>query len=391
MSKPTELISALEGIGAEDFKSNDGDRLRLVEAAKKFLSRVETKEERLFDITFGQPIVFAALKTLLDLGLWKKWATSDDAPKSVNELSELCTPKCEPNLLRRLLRLLASVYIVTEAGEDQYRMTSLWLGSSWQWLQSRTHHWDPVCINLPSFLEKTGYKEPQDVKSTNYSDWCPGNLDFFGKCVADPPYQDSFSGFMTAWGRHKVPWPQFYDTSSLVDGADLSNGGVLCVDIGGHHGIDITRLLDKHPDIPAGSLVLQDLPEVLAGAKDLHGKIRAMPHDLFQPQPVKGSRSYYMHAVLHDWPDAAATTIIKNIAGAMTKGYSKLLIVDIVLPPTGASSIQATMDVEMMAALSAYERTESMWRKLISDSGLKVIKIWQDGRKNECLVEAELA
>ena len=155
----------------------------------------------------------------------------------------------------------------------------------------RTHHWDRSSINLPVFLAKTGYKEPQDAKNSNYADHSVGHLDFFGKCVAEPAYQESFSIFMKGWARYKVPWPTFYDTGSLIDGDDLSNGGVLCVDIGGHHGIDLTRLLDKHPDLPAGSLVLEDLPEVVKGATDLNEKIRVIPHDMFQPQPVKG-RSY---------------------------------------------------------------------------------------------------
>ncbi|TRX95590.1 hypothetical protein FHL15_003548 [Xylaria flabelliformis] len=386
------------------------------ETVKKLLSRVETREERLYDISFGQPIVSAALQTLLDLGLWKEWAAIGGGSKSVDQLRELCTQDCDPNLLRRLLRLLASFHIIGETGEDQYELTDLIQGENWKWIQCRTHHWDRSGINFPSFLAKTGYKEPQDAKNTNYADWCPGNLDFFGKCVADPAYQESFSSFMTGWARYKVPWPEFYDTTSLLEGADLSNGAVLCVDIGGHHGIDLTRLLDKHPDIPAGALVLQDLPEVLAGAKNLNGKIKATPHDMFRPQPMKGyfiplllasyiwinvgltllymvlgSRSYYMHAVLHDWPDDTATQVLKNTAEAMIKGYSRLLIVDMVLPPTGISSIQAVMDVEMMANVGAYERTEAMWTKLINDAGLKIIKIWPDGRKNECLVEAELA
>ncbi|KAJ8124221.1 hypothetical protein ONZ43_g13 [Nemania bipapillata] len=344
MSKLTELLDILDGIGLEGFKSNDADRLRLVETTKKLLSRVQTKEERLFDITFSQPIVFSALQTLTDLRLWPQWEANRGGPKSVQELSELCTPKCEANLLRRLLRLLASVHIITETSQDHYELTHLPLGDMWQWIQCRTHHWGPGCNNLPSFLAKNGYREPHDTQYTNYMDWCPGKLDFFGKCVADPAYQDSFSGFMTGWARYKVPWPEFYDTKSLVDGADLSNGGALCVDIGGHHGIDLTRLLDKHPDIPAGSLIVQDLPEVLIGAKDMNEKIKAMPHDMFKPQPVKGSRAYYFHAVFHDWPDSVATEILKNVAAVMKKGYSKVLIVDIVLPPTGASDIQSTMD-----------------------------------------------
>lgn len=104
---------------------------------------------------------------------------------------------------------------------------------------------------------------------------------------------------MRSRARYKVPWPKFFDTTSLVNGSDLSNGRVLCVDIGGHHGTDLARLLDKHPDIPDGSLVLQDLPEVLAGATSMSEKIKPMPHDMFQPQPVKGMNSHGANQLIY--------------------------------------------------------------------------------------------
>ncbi|KAI1422441.1 putative O-methyltransferase [Xylaria sp. FL1777] len=391
MSNLTELLATLDGIEIGDFKGNDIERLWFIETVKKLLGRVETREEILYEITFSQPAVFAALETLLDLGIWKKWAEMGGASRSVDGICELCEQKCEPNLLRRLLKLLASVHLIAEMGEDNFAMTHILLDGMWEWIPSRTHFWGRTCVNLPRFLAKTGYKEPLDPKNSNYADLTPEKLNFFGQCVADPLYQDSFSIFMRGWARYKVPWPTFYDTDSLINGADLNNGGVLCVDIGGHHGIDLTRLLDKHPDLPAGSLVLQDLPEVVSGAKDLNEKIKVIPHDMFQPQPVKGSRAYYFHAVFHDWPDSVAIEILKKTAEAMKEGYSRVLIQDMVLPLTGATAIQSTMDVEMMANVSAYERTEAMWAKLINDAGLKIIKIWKDGRGNEGLVEAELA
>ncbi|GAW14030.1 hypothetical protein ANO14919_034220 [Xylariales sp. No.14919] len=291
MQNLAEVLTTLDGVRKEDFKGNDLDRLQLIDTIKKLLGRVETQEERLYDIIWIQPHVFAALETLLDLGLWEKWTAIDGVSKSVDELCNLCTQKCDPNLLRRLLRLLASVHIIAESHEDHYELTSVSLGDVWKWIPSRNvraSHWTPACANIPLFLAKTGYKDPQDAQNTNYIDFCPGNVDFFGKCMADPAFQDSFSAFMEGWARYKVPWAAFYDTGSLVSGADLGNGGVLCVDVGGHHGIDLTSLLTKHPDIPDGSLVLQDLPEVIKGANDLSPKIKAMPHDMFQPQPVKG-------------------------------------------------------------------------------------------------------
>lgn len=104
-----------------------------------------------------------------------------------------------------------------------------------------------------------------------------------------------------------------------------------------------------------------------------------------------GSRAYFMHAVLHDWPDDKANQLLSNTRDAMEKGYSKLFIYDIVLPPTGASISQATMDVEMMSLLSAAERTQDKWEKLLTEAGLKIVKFWPDPQEYEMIIEAEVA
>jgi hypothetical protein len=98
-----------------------------------------------------------------------------------------------------------------------------------------------------------------------------------------------------------------------------------------------------------------------------------------------------MHAVLHDWPDDKAKQLLENTRDAMVQGYSKLLIYDIVLPSTGASISQTTMDVEMMSLLSASERTQDMWTRLLADSGLKIVNFWPDPQEYEMIIEAEIA
>jgi hypothetical protein len=98
-----------------------------------------------------------------------------------------------------------------------------------------------------------------------------------------------------------------------------------------------------------------------------------------------------MHAVLHDWPDDKATQLLQNTRDAMVKGYSKLFIYDIVLPPTGASISQTTMDVEMMSLLSASERTKSAWEKLLAGAGFTIVNFWPDPQEYEMLIEAEIA
>lgn len=98
-----------------------------------------------------------------------------------------------------------------------------------------------------------------------------------------------------------------------------------------------------------------------------------------------------MHAVLHDWPHDKAKQLLKNTNAAMIKGYSKLFIYDIVLPPSGASISQATMDVNMMSLLSVSERTQDAWEKLLTDAGFKVVNFWPDPQEYEMIIEAEAA
>lgn len=97
-----------------------------------------------------------------------------------------------------------------------------------------------------------------------------------------------------------------------------------------------------------------------------------------------------MHAVLHDWPDEKAKQLLENTRAAMVKGYSKLFVYDIVLPPTGASISQTTMDVNMMSLLSASERTQDMWTSLLTSAGLKIVNFWPDPQQYEMVIEAEV-
>ena len=147
------------------------------------------------------------------------------------------------------------------------------------------------CRNLPGYLARTSYKEPLDPNRGNYADCDEKGLDFFARCKADPPYQASFiNGIMAGLATHKVDWTEIYDTKALVDDFNKSGGEVCVVDIGGAHGIDIMRMLSRHPSLPEGALYLQDLPDVVAMASSkVDPKIKTMSYDFFTPQPVKGT------------------------------------------------------------------------------------------------------
>jgi hypothetical protein len=142
---------------------------------------------------------------------------------------------------------------------------------------------------LPTYLAKISYKEPTEINVNNYSEADKDGLNFFGRLQKSPAYFEAFTGHMEAWTAWKTPLTEVYDTTTLLEGAKLDDGSPFMVDVGGNTGIDISRVLEKHPELPKGSLVLQDLPEVIVNAH-VDEKVTTMAHDFFLPQPVKGEK-----------------------------------------------------------------------------------------------------
>ena len=103
-----------------------------------------------------------------------------------------------------------------------------------------------------------------------------------------------------------------------------------------------------------------------------------------------GARCYYLRNILHDWPDHKSIEILTHIAQAMKPGYSKMLLNEMIVPDQGADIVATQVDMIMMAALAACERTESHWQRLIEEAGLKMEKIWTDSPDAESVIEIAL-
>jgi fumagillin biosynthesis methyltransferase len=250
-----------------------------------------------------------------------------------------------------------------------------------------------MSLNLPMFLAKTGYVQPNDSKFTAYTEMPsnPEHLQFFHRCMSDPRLYESFSMHIVDFTKKKPDWTDTLQTGPILAEADLTQGPFM-VELGGHYGTDTTRLLQKHPDLPTGALVLQDLPEVIEVAKThVDSKIQCMAHDFFTPQPVPNSKIYFIHGNLHDWPDSLVLEIFKNLKPAMKKGYSKLLLNEVVVPPERASLPQAVMDVQMMGLFGSRERTKEHWTALLTQGGFSIVALHPDRVGLESIIEAELA
>ena len=202
---------------------------------------------------------------------------------------------------------------------------------------------------------------------------------------------------------------------NLINGARTDNNATLLVNVGGGKGHDLRESYQKHPALP-GKLVFQEIKGVIEEAKSegigLDGKAILAEHDFFTKQPVignfiktnhepsfrrvvrrltpLGARAYYMHSCLHDWPDSEAHDILTNLKPGLTKGYSKLLINEHVMPDQGAHWLSTALDIVMMVKFSARDRTEYNWRALLDSAGFKIVKIWTCEPGTESLIEAEL-
>lgn len=297
------------------------------------------------------------------------------------------------------MRLLAGQCLVTETAEDTYARTpwattladdppfASMYGGFYHELQS------PLFRALPGFLKKTGFQNPTNVNDCNFQHWRGEGANLFEFIGTNPELTSPFNDTMECHSKYNLtPWVDIYPTDTIV--AARRDDRPLVVDVGGSKGHDLKKFLARHPDVPAGSLVVQDLPDILKGvAADLPPAITVRPHDFFTPQPAAshGARVYFMHNVLHDWTDDKARTILQNLAPAMDKGYSRLLIHESLVTSVKPLARVTVSDITMMACLAAAERSEAQWRALVESAGLRVVRIWRPVQSVESIIEVEVA
>lgn len=244
---------------------------------------------------------------------------------------------------------------------------------------------------FPEYAKKNGYKTPNSISDGSYQLAYNTELNFFQWLQANG-HGMQFAHHMGGYRQGRPSWMDdgfFPVKENLINGFDNQDGSALLVDIGGSIGHDLDEFRRKHPDAP-GRLILQDLPKVIDQIKELDSRIERLPYDFYTEQPIKGARAYYMHSVLHDWPDEVCAKILAQITSAMKPGYSKLLINENVIPPTNADWQATALDIMMLTLLSSRERTEEDWNNVLSGAGLKICKIWSAANGVESLIECEL-
>ncbi|KAF2772968.1 S-adenosyl-L-methionine-dependent methyltransferase [Teratosphaeria nubilosa] len=197
------------------------------------------------------------------------------------------------------------------------------------------------------------------------------------------------SALMKRIQRARLHWTTWFSETNLFRSLPQNPDDPFLIDVGGALGHDLQALATAHPTRDL-RFILQDLPPVISAARkeSLDPRIHLMAHDFFSPQPLRNAKIYYLHKVMHDWPDAQAIRILAHLRDAMGED-SRIFINDLILPDVGAPPFMAESDISMLALFSAKERSEAMWRRLVEAvGGLVVVGVWQaPGLMGEGIVE----
>ena len=88
MASADQLLANLQGISASSF-ANEAERVRARDALFEALRRVQSPWDIVWDHNWVNGATNASVKTLIDAGVFKKWAECGGTPKTCTELAEL--------------------------------------------------------------------------------------------------------------------------------------------------------------------------------------------------------------------------------------------------------------------------------------------------------------
>jgi O-methyltransferase domain len=173
--------------------------------------------------------------------------------------------------------------------------------------------------------------------------------------------------------------------AAMADGGRSARGDLLAAyrlpegrtvaDIGGADGTLLAELLVGEPERRG---IVFDLPNVVAAAAGTLGeaglgdRVTVMGGDFFESVPA--ADIYVMSVILHDWDNAAAVRILRNVAAAAAPG-AWLVLLEMVMPEGDGPHFTKMIDLVMLAMLGGRERTAAEWRQLLADGGFTLDRV----------------
>ncbi len=285
-----------------------------------------------------------------------------NGPKSSGEIAEATATNADS--LYRLLRLLTAFGIFSESEHDRFAQTPLsellqssTAGSLRPWVRMiALPVWAPIWADAMHSL-KTG--EPTFKRSMG--------VELFDYLAAHPPESEIFNEAMSAFGQGVA--------NAVAQAYDFSDFRKI-VDVGGGHGILISKILQANPHQNG---ILFDLPHVTDGVRNVLVNARVADRceiaagNFFESVPAGGD-AYVLSWIIHDWPRNQAVMILRNCRRAMNQA-GRLLLVETVIPAPDEPHSAKIMDFVMLVGLGGQERTEHQYKDLLCEAGFELRRV----------------
>jgi hypothetical protein len=156
---------------------------------------------------------------------------------------------------------------------------------------------------------------------------------------------------------------------------DFSGLGTI-VDVGGATGNLLTAILGRHSGARG---ILYDLEHVVRDApalireRGLADRVTIESGSFFDRVPAGGD-AYLLSHVIHDWSEDRCLPILENSRRAMKPG-SRLLIIEMVLPPGNTPHPGKLLDMMMLVGPGGQERTPEEYAALLDKARFRMTRV----------------
>ena len=282
-----------------------------------------------------------------------------DGKRRIGDLSVALD--AQPDALDRLMRMLASIGVLSAGDGGTYQLTplgetlrtdhpnsvrdwALYVGASAPW-SAWGHLYESVKTGTPGFVLAHGMPTYDFLES-------------------HPELAACFNRWMSKQSAQQ--------NSAILDAYDFSKFQVVA-DIGGGQGSTLAAVLERYPSLRG---ILFDRSSVVAepaalDASGVRARCAVVGGDMLEALPPDADL-YMIKRVLMICGDAEAVKVLKNCVAHVRSG-GKVLVVEMVMPPVGEPGPETTFDILMLLANKGGRiRTESEFRELFAEAGLKL-------------------
>src|SRR5262249_17483146 len=118
--------------------------------------------------------------------------------------------------------------------------------------------------------------------------------------------------------------------------------------------------------------VVRDAPSLIQ-ARGLAERVTIEPGSFFDKVPAGGD-AYLLSHVIHDWSEEQCLAILANCRRAMNPN-SRLLIIEMVLPPGDTPHPGKLLDMMMLVGPGGQERTAEEYNALLTKADLRLTRV----------------